>query len=66
MNQVNVGLCGLGTVGTGVVKLLQSHSEEIKYKVGSEIQIKKILVHDTEKKRDVGIQPEWLTDNSED
>ncbi|WP_058306843.1 homoserine dehydrogenase [Gracilibacillus massiliensis] len=66
MSQVNVGLCGLGTVGTGVVKLLQSHAEEIKYKVGSEIQIKKILVHDIDKKRDVAIQSEWLTDNAED
>ncbi|MGN8645277.1 homoserine dehydrogenase [Gracilibacillus sp. HCP3S3_G5_1] len=66
MNQVNVGLCGLGTVGTGVVKLLQSHAEEIKYKVGCEIQIKKILVNDIEKKRDVAIQPEWLTDNPQE
>ncbi|WP_018930824.1 homoserine dehydrogenase [Gracilibacillus lacisalsi] len=66
MDQVNVGLCGLGTVGTGVVKLLQSHADEIKYKVGSEIQIKKILVNDTKKKRDVIIQPEWLTDNPEE
>lgn len=66
MNQVNVGLCGLGTVGTGVVKLLQNHADEIKYKVGSEIQIKKILVNDIKKKRDVVIQPEWLTDNPEE
>ncbi|WP_163579350.1 homoserine dehydrogenase [Gracilibacillus saliphilus] len=66
MDQVNVGLCGLGTVGTGVVKLLQSHADEIKYKVGSEIQIKKILVNDTKKNRDVIIQQEWLTDNPEE
>ncbi|MDX8044751.1 homoserine dehydrogenase [Gracilibacillus sp. S3-1-1] len=66
MNQVNVGLCGLGTVGTGVVKLLQSHADEIKYKVGCEIQINKILVHDIEKKRDVAIQPEWLTADPEE
>ncbi|UOQ85322.1 homoserine dehydrogenase [Gracilibacillus salinarum] len=66
MNQVNVGLCGLGTVGTGVVKLLQNHAEEIKYKVGCEIQIEKILVHDIDKKRDVAIQAEWLTDNPDE
>ncbi|ENH95940.1 homoserine dehydrogenase [Gracilibacillus halophilus YIM-C55.5] len=61
MSQVNVGLCGLGTVGTGVVKLLKDHADEIKYKVGSEINIKKILVHNLEKERDVAIEREWLT-----
>ncbi|UOQ48148.1 homoserine dehydrogenase [Gracilibacillus caseinilyticus] len=66
MNQVYVGLCGLGTVGTGVVKLLQNHAEEIKYKVGCEIHIEKILVHDIDKKRDVAIQAEWLTDNPDE
>lgn len=66
MSQVNVGLCGLGTVGTGVVKLLTGHADEIKYKVGTEIQIKKILVNDVEKKRDVAINREWLTADPED
>ncbi|GAB2544105.1 homoserine dehydrogenase [Gracilibacillus alcaliphilus] len=66
MNQISVGLCGLGTVGTGVVRLLQNHAEEIKYKVGCEIKIEKILVHDLDKKRDVVIQQEWLTDNAEE
>lgn len=61
MSQVNVGLCGLGTVGTGVVKILQNHADEIKYKVGSELNIKKILVHDLNKARDVAISREWLT-----
>ncbi|WP_066192556.1 MULTISPECIES: homoserine dehydrogenase [Gracilibacillus] len=64
MDQINVGLCGLGTVGTGVVKLLQNHAEEIKYKVGCEINIEKILVHDLNKQRDVVIQQEWLTDQA--
>jgi len=66
MSQVNVGLCGLGTVGTGVVKLLTGHADEIKYKVGAEIQIKNILVNDVEKKRDVAINREWLTADPED
>ncbi|WP_186576404.1 homoserine dehydrogenase [Aquibacillus kalidii] len=61
MKEINVGLCGLGTVGTGVVKILQDHGNEIKYKVGSEITVKKVLVHDINKKRDVVIDPEWLT-----
>ncbi|SER78263.1 homoserine dehydrogenase [Gracilibacillus ureilyticus] len=66
MSQVNVGLCGLGTVGTGVVKILKDHAEEIKYKVGSEIDIKKILVNDIHKKRDVSIKQEWLTTNPDE
>ncbi|RCW66948.1 homoserine dehydrogenase [Saliterribacillus persicus] len=61
MQQVNVGLCGLGTVGAGVVKILEGHADEIKYKVGCEISIKKILVNDINKKRDVIIDSSWLT-----
>ncbi|WP_226035886.1 homoserine dehydrogenase [Aquibacillus saliphilus] len=61
MKEINVGLCGLGTVGTGVVKILKDHQEEIKYKLGCEIVVKKVLVSDINKQRDVEIDPSWLT-----
>ncbi|WP_407272543.1 homoserine dehydrogenase [Radiobacillus sp. PE A8.2] len=66
MKQINVGLCGLGTVGTGVVKILTNHQEQIKYKLGTEVVIKKVLVHDVNKKRDVEIDPSWLTTEADE
>lgn len=61
LKKIQVGLCGLGTVGTGVVKVLEDHQEQIKHKVGCEIEISKVLVNDLEKPRDVAINKEWLT-----
>ncbi|CQR48253.1 Homoserine dehydrogenase [Paraliobacillus sp. PM-2] len=61
MEKIHVGLCGLGTVGTGVVKILQDHKEHIKHKLGCEIEIAKVLVNNIEKKRDVVINRDWLT-----
>lgn len=61
MEKIHVGLCGLGTVGTGVVKILQDHKEHIKHKLGCEVEITKVLVNNMEKKRDVVIKRDWLT-----
>ncbi|MCZ0704268.1 homoserine dehydrogenase [Natronobacillus azotifigens] len=63
MDKIRVGLCGLGTVGTGVVKVLESHQEQIKHKLGCEIEINKILVNDLDKPRDIVIDRSWLTND---
>lgn len=41
---LKVGLLGLGTVGTGVYKLFERQREEMVYKIGANLEIKKILV----------------------
>lgn len=66
MDKINVGLCGLGTVGTGVVRVLNDHKERIIHKLGCEVEITKILVNDLEKERDVIIDRSWLTDNPDE
>lgn len=66
MDKINVGLCGLGTVGTGVVRVLNDHKERIIHKLGCEVEITKILVNDLEKERDVIINRSWLTDNPDE
>ncbi len=48
---INVGLLGLGTVGTGVVKLLTTNGPSIARKTGLPINIKTILVRNLEKHR---------------
>ena len=45
MKKVNIGLIGLGTVGTGVVKTLRNFDY---------INIKKIAVKSLNKKRNIG------------
>lgn len=49
METVKIALLGLGTVGTGVYKVLKVQQEEIPHKVGAKIQLKKVLVRNTEK-----------------
>src|SRR5699024_8303564 len=61
METVKIGLCGLGTVGTGVVKILEDHRKKIKHLLGCNVEIEKILVNNLNKKRDVVIDPNWLT-----
>lgn len=48
---MKIGLMGFGTVGSGVVRLIEENGEAIEKKIGQKIEIKKILVKDPEKKR---------------
>ncbi len=53
MRPLGVGLLGLGTVGTGVAKVLLSKREALERRIGRPVQICKVLVRDTEKPRSV-------------
>ncbi|MBU5595721.1 homoserine dehydrogenase [Amphibacillus sp. MSJ-3] len=66
MDTVKIGLCGLGTVGTGVVKVLDDHKARIRHKLGCNVEIVKVLVNDVNKPRDVVIDMNWLTDNPDE
>lgn len=60
---VNVGLLGLGTVGSGVMKILQMNKEQVRGRAGIDIAVKKILVRDLQKTRAVEVNPSLLTTN---
>ncbi len=60
--KIHIGLLGLGTVGTGVYKLVQKQKDEFVQKAGADVEIKKILVHDLSKKRE-GVDESLLTDD---
>lgn len=47
--KIQVALLGLGTVGTGVCKVLESQQKEMLPKLGVEVEIKKILVRNLQK-----------------
>jgi len=63
MKEIKVGLLGLGTVGTGVVRVLQSSLSPIQEKLGAKLTLKRIAVRDTKKERGVSLEPGVLTDD---
>lgn len=50
MQVVNVGVLGLGTVGSGVVRLLKDHASKISNITGRKLVVKTIVVHNLDKK----------------
>lgn len=65
MKKIKIGLLGLGTVGTGVYKLIRMRSDVMERTIGAQLEIKKILVHNKNKKRE-GVDESLLTDNWKD
>jgi len=63
---ISVGLLGLGTVGSGVVKIIENHQDKLSHQVGCPVEVKKVVVKDIDKKRDVEISEDKLTTNVED
>ena len=63
---IRAALLGLGTVGTGVYKVLKSQKEEMIPKLGSEIEISKVLVRNLEKAASKVEDPKILTNNWDD
>jgi len=60
-NPLRIGLAGLGNVGTGVVKMLQAHGDEIAKRAGRAITIAAISAKDKSKKRNVDVSSyKWV------
>ncbi len=66
MKKINIGLLGWGTVGTGVVKLLQSNSGLITRRLGVSLLIKRIADLDLERKRKTKVDRKILTRDARD
>jgi homoserine dehydrogenase len=52
---LNIALIGCGTVGTGVVKILQSSAELLTQRTGRSVRLRRIVVRDLSKRRDVDV-----------
>ena len=61
MRRVAIGLLGLGTVGAEVARLLRSRAGPIGRRAGAEVALKRALVRDPAKARDVPIPDGCLT-----
>ncbi|HEY8803787.1 MAG TPA: homoserine dehydrogenase [Clostridium sp.] len=66
MEKVKIAILGFGNVGTGVWKILLENKKEIMKRSNYEIEVAKILVKDINKKRDIVVPKEMLTDNIDD
>jgi len=63
---IYAGLIGFGTVGTGVVKLLNENRELIKKRLGANLVIKKIADLDIDTPRAVSVDPDMLTTDADE
>lgn len=63
---IRIGLLGCGTVGSGVVKLLEKNAATIAQRSGDEIVVYRVLERDRDKCLAVGIAPEQIANSIED
>jgi homoserine dehydrogenase len=63
---INVGLMGLGVVGGGVAETLLSQADAISRKIGCPVNLKKILVRNPYKPRNLSVPSELITANPEE
>jgi len=61
MKTISLGLIGFGTIGSGVVKLLQESGDIIEKRLGARLVLKKIADLDITTPRVVAVPPEILT-----
>jgi homoserine dehydrogenase len=62
---VKIALLGCGTVGGGVLRLLEDNREFLASRVGAALEVKHVLVRDLSKGRVQECKREWLTNDPE-
>ena len=63
MKEIQVGLLGLGTVGS-VVRIITDHQERLIHQVGCPVKVTKVLVQNIEKEREVEVPSTLLTQDA--
>ena len=65
-DEINVGLMGLGVVGTGVAAHILGKASFLAAVTGRNVNLKKVLVRDITRVRDINLPSGLLTNNAED
>lgn len=65
MKTISLGLIGFGTVGTGVVRILQESTEMLSRRLGAKIVLKRIADLDMDSPRAVSVTRDLLTTDAE-
>jgi homoserine dehydrogenase len=66
MREVGIGVAGFGTVGGGVLSILQRHQREIEARLGARIAVRKVVLRDLDKDRSAAVDRAVLTTRMED
>lgn len=66
MKQINIGLLGLGNIGTGTYKTLEMNRDQIEGSVGAPVNIVKILEKDIDRDRGIDVPREKFVAQAED
>jgi homoserine dehydrogenase len=66
MEKTGVAIVGMGTVGTGVAKLLLDHGDRTARHAGRVLWLEKAVVHDLKKERTIDLPAGILTERFED
>lgn len=53
---MQIGILGLGKVGSGVFELIAKNNDVIAKRIGEHIHVKRILVKDLSKKRSIPVE----------
>lgn len=61
MRTINVGLIGLGTVGSGVIEILRRHGEHFRTRAGVDIALVKCADRNETRAAELGLTPEQFT-----
>lgn len=61
MKSVQIGILGFGTVGSGVVKLIQENGALLEQRLGGQVVIRRIADTDINRPRNVDVDPTILT-----
>ncbi len=63
---IHVGLAGLGNVGAGVYKNLDANRDLILQRTGADIRVKRVVVRDVSRPRDVAVPAEMISTEWQD
>lgn len=65
MKSIAIGLLGAGNVGGGVIRILQENRDSIERRLGAGVFVKRVLVRDPARERDVDVPDALLTTDAE-
>jgi len=66
MRKISVGIIGFGTIGSGVVKILQDNGDIIKKRLGVIVEVTKIADLDITTDRGIKVNPKILTTDAQE
>ncbi len=63
---IRIGLLGFGVVGQGVWKNIENNRQALELRLGTRLEIARVVVRDTAKERGVKVPPEVVSTDAED